>query len=137
VNRLRGVFSVFLPTIKGVRNSSYFITRKLTLETYTTEIEVVLFDVKQMIGNIQSQLGKLNESEVEHLRELVIQNPNKLTDGLSKWDSFNTLNNILRLRKPIDNSVKLFLNPIGAIGSYFMNELLDKTISERWQEKFK
>lgn len=54
LNRLRGVFSIFLPTIKQVSNSSFFIAKKITVETYSSRVVFTMYDEKEMFEKISA-----------------------------------------------------------------------------------
>lgn len=136
LNRLRGVISIFLPTIDEIKNSSYFITKKITISTSASKVDFVIDDVDNFINTIELQKMNLNSSSIKNIQELVIEYPEKCSDGLKSWNSLNTLNNIFLIGRKTEDGLKLVINPLGALGAIFMKEFLDKTISEQWQKKF-
>jgi GRAM domain len=135
-NRLRGVVSIFLPTIKEIKNTSYFITEKITLETYTTQVGFIIHEIEKFIESVEFQKKQLNKLNIKNIKEFTVEYPQKCSDGLSSWNSFNTLNNLLLIGEKVGVSAKLVTNPMGALGAIFMKELIDESISEEWQKKF-
>ena len=135
-NRMRGKTSIFLPSIQHLSNSSFLLFRKLTLTTASAQVNFVIADVDKVIERIYSAKNQIDSEALESLRSHIVNHPAKCGDGLESWDSLNTVNNLLNLGKKTSDAVKLVANPIGALTSIFMNELIDKTISEKWQKVF-
>ncbi len=136
LNRLTGKTSIFLPTIKDVKDSSFQLTKKITVETYTSKVDFVIWGIDKVIKSIQEQQSDLNPSDIEKIRQLTISNPEKSSDGLKSWNALNTVNNVLLIGRKGEEVMNIVSNPLGALGSIFIKELLDKTIAEKWQKEF-
>ena len=135
-NRLKGMVSIFLPTIQSAKNSSYFIVKKLTLATTNSKVELIIDDVDDIINAILNQKNQFNIASIKELQNMVIQYPEKSSNGLKKWDAINTINNIALLGTGAEQGLQLFTNPVGALGGIFIKELLDKSILDEWQKRF-
>ncbi|NET33831.1 MAG: hypothetical protein F6K19_17725 [Cyanothece sp. SIO1E1] len=136
LNRLTGKTSIFLPTIKDVKNSSFHATKKITVETYTSKIDFIIWGIDKVIKSIQEQQSNLNLPDIEHICQLIIANPEKSSDGLKSWNALNTVNNVLLIGRKGEDVMNIVSSPFGALGSIFMKELIDKTIAEKWQKEF-
>lgn len=136
LNRIRGKTSIFLPTIVELENSSFFFVRKMTVSTPSTITDIVVGDVDQLIEGTWVAKHALLPEDVEDLKELVVAHPQLAGDGLESWHEANTMNNVLRLGGAASVAVKLVVNPVGALSSIFIKELLDKTVAEHWQKAF-
>jgi hypothetical protein len=82
-NRIKGTFSIFLPTIEELQDSSGFITKKLTIRTQTQNLEFVVWGVPALITAIQSSAVKLTPEQKKQLRVFVRSNPDKFVEGLA------------------------------------------------------
>ncbi|MEV5459540.1 hypothetical protein AB0L17_14795 [Streptomyces cellulosae] len=96
-NRLRGSFSVFLPSVVGVRNSSFAVTRKVTVTTGLQELTMVLWGVPRFIDTVRALSAGLGPDHVAHLVSLVLREPWKAGDGLKVAARLERINAALSL----------------------------------------
>lgn len=134
LNRLRGMVSIFLPTVLEISDNSNLIGDKIQIKTKYSNIELVVNDSKETISKIKNQIDNLNANDIQKIQQSAIEYPQKVSDGLTKWNSLNTLNNFILIAQKAEESTKLITNPIGALGSMFLSEFLDQTISEEWEK---
>ena len=137
LNRLRGKTSIFLPTIIDLTNNSRFLVRKLTVSTVSAKVELIVKDVDQVIEDIWMAKRALSTQDAKALQALVVANPQLAGDGLETWNKANTVNNVMKMGGVASEAARLVVNPVGALSSIFLMELVDKTVAERWQKGFK
>lgn len=135
-NRIRGDFSIFLPTIKTTQDFRMLIIKKIILETYSSKIEVVIDNPKAICRLIDEQKSNLTQQRIDEISTLIIQNPEKSSESLKSWKAINVVNNILLVGNKGNEILEFIKNPIEALSSIFLKEFLDKTIIEEWQKKF-
>jgi hypothetical protein len=136
INRLRGKVSVFLPTIKDMRVSSFLLLNKMRVTTGLATIDVVVLDVEEVIARVVEARDAMSASSIEFLKNQVITRPASFSDGLERWTAANTVNNLLSLGKTGEDVAGLIRSPLGALTSIFMKELIDRTVADWWQKKF-
>ncbi|CAL9340505.1 hypothetical protein [Streptomyces sp. enrichment culture] len=98
-NRLRGSFSVFLPSVLDVRNTSFAVTRKVTVATGLQETTLVLWGVPRFIDTVRALSAGLDPQQVAHLVRQVLQEPWKAGDGLKVAARLERLNAALSLAR--------------------------------------
>jgi hypothetical protein len=135
-NRLRGTTSIFLPTIQEVKNSSYAMTKKISVRTVAGKVEFIVNDADFFITHFNTQYNNLDQETINTITTAVKEYPQKCNSGLESWNSLNVINNLLLVGEKASDGVMLVTNPLGALGSIFMKELLDKTIADKWQKRF-
>lgn len=135
-NRLRGMISIFLPTIQQLENRTVLIFRKLAVTTVTGKVELVVSDVDDVISQIASARDQIDAPTLATLQNHATNHPEKCSEGLESWDALNKLNNLFNLGKKTTGVARAMVNPLGALGSIFLSELLDKTLAEKWQQVF-
>ncbi|PKW05503.1 hypothetical protein SAMN05428944_7472 [Streptomyces sp. 1222.5] len=99
VNRMRGSFSVFLPSVLDVRNSSVAVTRKATLTTALQELTLVLWGVPRFIDAVRTACTTLGAEQVRQLIPLVLAEPWKAGDGLKTAVRLEQLNRVLNMAR--------------------------------------
>lgn len=135
LNRLRGMVSIFLPTIEKALNTSNVVTQKITIKTESTKSDFIVHNTEELLNKIEVEKGKLDQTTIENIQKYVLEYPDRCSHGLKAWNSANTLNNLLLIGDKAEDGISLVLNPIGAIGAIFMREVIDKTIAEKWQKR--
>lgn len=135
-NRIRGITSIFLPTIGQLDNRTVFIFRKLAVSTVTAELEFVIADVDSVIEKITHAREQFDPLTLRQLKGFVAEHPEKCGDRLETWDAINQLNDLINLGKKSSFVAGAMINPIGAMGSIFRSELLEKPLAEKWERVF-
>jgi hypothetical protein len=136
VNRLTGTVSIFLPTIKMVKNSSYFVTRKITVQTLHAKVDFVIWGIKEFINKINAQQALLSHEQVETIRQLVKEDPAQVIYGLKNQEALNFINDLFLAKEEITGGLEILNNPLGAITTMLLEELFSGTVAESWQENF-
>lgn len=135
-NRVRGMTSIFLPTIRQLDNRTVFVFRKLAVATVTAQVEFVIADVEDVIRQITNARDQFDTWMLEQLKLFVAEFPDKCGDRLETWDAINQLNDLINLGKKTTLVAGAMVNPIGAMGSIFRSELLDKPLAAQWEQVF-
>ena len=79
MNRVTGKFSIFLPTIKSVSDTSQFFTKRIKVATYTQDFEFILWGIPPFIQAINSALSFLTEQQKIELKQYVRKNYEELS----------------------------------------------------------
>ena len=135
-NRLRGMTSIFLPTVQQLKNRSVLVFRKLAVTTASAQVEFVVGEVDQVIAQVDSARQELDDATLAQLQDHVRNYPDKCSDELQPWTAFNKLNSLFNFGKKATSVTGAITNPLAALSSRFVNELLDKTVTEKWQQVF-
>lgn len=135
-NRIRGKISIFHPSIKEIRNTSFLMTKKITIESHTSKVDFVMWGIDKFLHAFNTHRPTINSSTMDEIQNQIIEHPEKCSDGLKTWNSLNTINNLMLIGKEGEDLSNLVTNPIGALGSIFMKEMVDNTIKKDWQEAF-
>ncbi len=136
VNRLTGTVSIFLPTIKAVKNSSFFVTRKITVQTLHAKVDFVLWGITDFINKINAQQALLSYEQVETIKQLVKEDPARVVYGLKNQAALNFINDLFLAKEEITSGLEMLDNPLGAITTMLLEELFSGTVAESWQENF-
>ncbi|MFF1812749.1 hypothetical protein ACFVXW_27190 [Streptomyces sp. NPDC058251] len=91
-NRVRGTFSVFLPSIEEVRDSSFAVTRQATVSTATQDLTFVVWGVPQLIDTIDQCRAEFDDAYITELATLVLAEPWKIGHGLQTVARYEALN---------------------------------------------
>lgn len=84
MNRVKGKFSIFLPTIKGIKDASVFLSKKIKVFTQTQNIEFVIWGIPQFIAAVEAAKGKIDPGVQKLITEEVASNYTKCGSGLEK-----------------------------------------------------
>ncbi len=71
VNRAKGQFSVFLPTVQELQDRSRLLSKQLHISTPTQRFEFVVWGVPELIANISDSKRRLTAEQVSYLRDVV------------------------------------------------------------------
>ncbi|MEF9904433.1 hypothetical protein [Streptomyces sp. P9-A2] len=83
-NRVRGTFSVFLPCVEKIRNTSSGITRQVTVSTAMQDFTFVAWGVPALIDTIDRYRAGFDDAYLPELAGLVLAEPWKIGDGLQR-----------------------------------------------------
>lgn len=95
LNRLRGKISVFLPNVAAVTNASWFIVRKVRVETQVQTHELVMWGIPRFLAAVEEAKAKLGPPQKERLKQLVLQRSDVMGEGLKKWVAAERINKVL------------------------------------------
>ncbi|MFI0960908.1 hypothetical protein ACH4S8_05760 [Streptomyces sp. NPDC021080] len=91
-NRVRGTFSIFLPCVEEVRDSSFAATRQITVHTGTQEFTFVVWGVPRLIGTVDECRSEFDDAYVADLAALAVAEPWKLGAGFRTVTRIESLN---------------------------------------------
>ena len=132
-NRLRGMTSIFLPTIQQLENRSVLVFRKLAVFTNTAKVEFVVGDVDNVISQITAARDQMNDATFSTLKTHVANHSDKCSDALEPWNALNKFNNLFNLGRKTTGAVQAVSSPLAAIGSIFIDEPLERAVANKPQ----
>ncbi|MFJ8108315.1 hypothetical protein [Streptomyces sp. NPDC096132] len=91
-NRVRGTFSIFLPTIEEVRDASFAVTRQVTVSTALQDATFVVWGIPQLIETIDQCRAEFDPAYTADLAALVLAEPWKSGGGLQTVAHYEALN---------------------------------------------
>jgi hypothetical protein len=126
VNRLRGAFSIFLPTIRELRNASSGISRKVEIVTATQRYTYVVWGVAAVITAIDGARTALDPAAVERLTNLAAEHHAQLGDGLEVAGGIESVNRTLtQVTHPFAPAQLNGLSPLSRSTALNLTELLN------------
>ena len=126
VNRLHGAFSIFLPTIQQVRNTSSGITRKVEIVTATQRCTYIVWGVPALIEAIDRARTALDKAAVKRLTSLTVEHRNVLGEGLEVADAIEAVNRTLsQVIHPFTAAELGELSPLSKSTAVNLTELLN------------
>ena len=132
-NRIRGMTSIFLPTIERLENRTVLVFRKLAVTTGSAKVEFVVADVNEVVAQFEAAQGQLDPETLDQLQSHVQDFPEKCSEELAPWSAINKLNRLFNFGKKATDIASAVTNPLAKLSSLFIGELLDKTVKENWQ----
>jgi hypothetical protein len=122
INRLRGKFSVFLPTIQDIRDTSQFISKKMAVIPQTQTFEFVIWGIPALMKEINSAVQLLTPEQNDLIKSIAIADYKKLGEGLELSE---LLDKIVRNGPDVaDKILGIAQNPISLAGALNLLELL-------------
>jgi hypothetical protein len=105
VNRAKGDFSIFLPTIREVRNTSSGFKRQLEIVTACQRFTFVVWGAPALITAIEQAKARLDRPAARHLAEIAGARSGLFGEGLQTVAAIEALNKVLaRFTHPIAGS---------------------------------
>ena len=95
VNRVRGAFSIFLPTVRDLRDTSAGIKRQLELASATQRFTFVIWGVPKVIAAIEDARARLDQAAVSRLAESATAHSARLGEGFQTAAGLETVNRFL------------------------------------------
>ena len=136
INRLKGKFSIFLHTINTIRDTSFLITKKVSVGTKLSEFSFVIWGIPAFIKEVESARNKLTENDLMRLQNEILTNYEKCGEGLVIFGGLEKLNKIFLAGGKAQQLFELATNPLEAMGAMALEELFDRGVVEPWQKKF-
>ncbi|MEH2070798.1 MAG: hypothetical protein V7K47_21995 [Nostoc sp.] len=81
-NRVKGKFSIFLPTIKNLHDTSQFLTKKIEVITQIQVYEFVVWHVLALIQSINFATSSLTDKQKMNIKGFIINESDKIREGL-------------------------------------------------------
>lgn len=91
LNRLKGTFSIFLPSINTARDTSQLVMRKVLIETKSQNYEFIMWGIGEFLAALESQRARLAGIGKEQLIQSIAERPGVIEDGLSASPSVDRL----------------------------------------------
>jgi hypothetical protein len=91
VNRVKGKFSILLPTVEELRDKSKFLAKKMEVMTHTQSFLFVIWGVEEFIGVIRSTAGRITPDAMRQIQRLIAADPNKIGGGLEAFKSMERI----------------------------------------------
>lgn len=95
VNRVKGVFSIFLPTLREVRNTSSGVKRQIGLATGTQRFTFIVWGIPALIAAIEQAKASFDHAATVRLAELASEHRGLLGEGLQTAAGIEALNRAL------------------------------------------
>lgn len=111
-NRLTGKFSIFLPTIQNVEDTSFLIKKQLTVLSRTQKFDFIVWGIPELIAAIQTQSENLNQQDKVSLRNIAASNYQKCGEGLKVFTALEAANVGILTAEKIMKVVEIAQNPI-------------------------
>ena len=135
-NRARGQFSIFLPTIRDIRDSSFFVSRKVTIGTKLAAFEFVVWGVRAVIEQVEAARNALDPQTIELIQQAALKYAQQEENDLKVFRGLENLNRLLLESKKAFDVVDAAQNPLEAARMLALDELFDRVVIERWQKNF-
>jgi len=135
-NRIRGMTSIFLPTVDRLENRTVLVFRKLAVVSGSARVEFVVSDVDHVISQITAARDEMDDATLAELKEHALAHPEKCNDALEQWTALNHLNTLFNFGKKTTGAASLVTNPLATLGSRLTSELLNRTIVDATQHTF-
>jgi hypothetical protein len=123
LNRVCGKFSIFLPTIRELRDASKFVVKKLEVGTENQRFEFVVWGIPAFINQIQRAQDAITPDQLHDLRTAAAQDFKKCGEGLKVFAALEAVNIGLLTARTILDVVKLASNPLEAASILNLLEL--------------
>lgn len=77
VNRFKGSFSIFLPSIEDMKDASAFLTKKMEIVTPSYNFEFVVWGIPQLMAQIKAARGALSPEQQTQAQAAAQAEPGK------------------------------------------------------------
>ena len=112
INRLTGKFSIFLPTIKELKDASGLIVKKMEVATDTQLFEFVIWGVPAFIAQIQIAKNAIHSDQLSQIRTMAAKEFRKCGEGLKVFAALEAINVGILTVQEIKEIVKIAQNPV-------------------------
>jgi hypothetical protein len=129
-NRARGAFSVFLPTVRELRDTSSGIKRQIGVATATQGFTFVVWGVPALIAAIKGAKAGLDSPAVKRLADLAVAHRARLGDGLQIAQGLEAANAALTVlthrdaAAQLEQAIRQGLGPVSLTAALNLSELL-------------
>ena len=136
INRLTGTFSIILPAITQIQDSSFLMTRKMSVDTRFNRFDFVIWGVADLIKQIEQAQKEFSEDDFERLRSNIVHSYDKFGGGLEVFGGVEGINKAFLWGGGAQQLFELAADPFQAIGVLMLEELFDQKLSDDWQKYF-
>ena len=128
VNRVRGKFSIFLPAITQLRNTSSFLAKKLETRTELQIFEFVIWGVDEFIRAATNRQLELTTQQKAALQEMVRTKPAQF---ISDTHVSGVINNVtMNLTEIAEKVARLATNPLDLSAAISVLEIIEMVIKD-------
>ncbi|MBC5793935.1 hypothetical protein H5968_01925 [Sphaerospermopsis sp. LEGE 00249] len=128
LNRVTGKFSIFLPTINSVLDTSQFLTKKIEVSTHTQNFEFILWGIPSFIQAINSASNSLTETQKTDIKNYVKKDYEKVGDGLKISKVMDKI--ALKMPDTVNQVLEIAQDPISLTGILNVLELLEMIMKD-------
>jgi hypothetical protein len=82
INRLKGRFSIFFPSISAATDVSHLITRKVRIDTASQSYEFIMWGIPAFLSALESQRATFASPNIDQLMQEIAACPDAVGDGL-------------------------------------------------------
>lgn len=107
LNRLSGKFSIALPTIQSLKDTSRLLAKRMEVGTGTQMFEFVVWGIPELIKAVQGARDGLAPAQVEELRTAAVENYGKFGKGLKVVEGIEAMNKGLLVGRKLSELAKL------------------------------
>lgn len=130
LNRVKGKFSIFLPTVKDMKDESGFISKKIAVSTPMQHFDFVIWGVPEFISKINAAKNALSPTQTKYIRNTALKEHKKCGEGLQIFSAMETVNvGILKASK-IAEMLELAKNPMDVSSILGILELFHDEFSD-------
>ncbi len=122
-NRVKGKFSIFLNTIKSVKDTSILISKKIEVLTISQKYEFVIWGVPNFINELESAKQTLDKDKLKYITEMITKDYKKIGQG---FEHFKELDILLRAMPKITEVIQDPLSLSSIVNVYEIFEIIKK-----------
>jgi hypothetical protein len=122
-NRVKGKFSIFLNTIKSVKDTSIFISKKIEVLTISQKYEFVIWGVPNFMHELESAKQTIDKDKLKYITEMITKDYIKIGQG---FEHFKELDILLRAIPKITEVIQDPLSLSSIINVYEIFEIIKK-----------
>ena len=128
VNRVRGKFSIFLPAITQLRNTSRFLAKKLETRTELQIFEFVIWGVDEFIRAVTNRQLELTTQQKAALQEMVRTKPAQFISDTHVRSVINYVT--MNLTEIAGKVARLATNPLDLSAAISVLEIIEMVIKD-------
>jgi hypothetical protein len=132
INRVKGQFSILLPTVEDLQDKSKFIAKKMEVRTHTQSFLFVIWGVEEFIGQIRSAAGRITPDSMRRIQKLIAADPHKIGGGLQVFKAIDRA--FAETPEIADKLLELVTDPLSVTNIINILELWKKLSSEDAKE---
>ncbi len=133
VNRLNGTVSIYLSTIRDVRDSSRWLVRKISIGTTIGSVDLVVSEPSRVAVEMTRARDAITEAQAESLRQQIEATP--AVGGLRPIRVAETINGALRVVNSGQEIIEAAAAPIATLASMFASELIERIVERSGRPK--
>lgn len=129
-NRVVGHTSVFLPTLRQIKDHSYGLVRQVRISTSYTSLDFVVTSPRELAETIGISTSPLTQTDAVRLRADVVAFPERCTGGMRPRTIAAQINRLVTFGSNAKYVVDTIANPISTIGGRLVEEFLEEPMTD-------